>query len=91
MNHPLYDLLKKLDESKIYYSLSRNRDDTVMVSITFVGERVEAEVFSDGHMEISRFPGTEDILGGKELIYDLIDKSIFENKAWEKYPDQNHK
>jgi hypothetical protein len=91
MNHPLYDLLKRLDDSKIYYTLSRHRDDTVMVTISLAGERIEVEVFNDGHMEVARFLGTEDILGGKELIYDLIEKRVFENKTWEKYPDQNHK
>jgi len=87
MGHPLYDLLNKLDEAKFSYFLSRNRDDTVKVIISFVGERVEVEVFGDGHMEVSRFLGTEDVLGGQELIYDIIDKKIFEDKAWEKYPD----
>jgi hypothetical protein len=87
MNHPLFDLLEKLDKAGIHYTLSRHRDDTVMVTIAFVGERVEIEIFSDGHMEVLRFLGTEDILGGKELIYDLIEKNNFENKVWEKYPD----
>ena len=40
MNHPLYDLLKRLDKSKTYYTLSRYRDDTIMVTIHFVGERI---------------------------------------------------
>jgi hypothetical protein len=91
MSHPLYDLLKKLDESHTYYLLSRNRDETVMVTITFVGERVEVEVFEDGHMEVSRFPGTEDILGGQELIYQLIDNDTFENKVREERSKSENK
>ncbi len=88
MNHTLYDLLKKLDQSKFYYTISRHRKDTVMVTISFVGERTEVEVFNDGHMEVSRFLGTEEVSGGQEFIYDLIEKKSFENKAWEKYPDK---
>jgi hypothetical protein len=85
LTHPLYDLLKRLDEANFYYSLNRHRDDTVLVTIAFVGERVEIDVFNDGHMEVSRFLGTEDVLGGEELVNDLIEKHSFENKIWEKY------
>jgi hypothetical protein len=33
------------------------------------------EVFDDGHMEVARFLGTEDILDGEEVIYKLIERS----------------
>jgi hypothetical protein len=86
VGHPLYELLQELDKANVYYTISRHRDDTVLVSITFVGERVEVDVFDDGHMEVSRFLGTEDILGGKEVIYQLIQRSLIENKLYdEKY------
>ena len=74
MSHPLYSLLRKLEDAHIYFSLSRNRDDTVLVTMTVVGERVEVDVFDDGHMEVSRFLGTEDIVGGEELVHDLIER-----------------
>lgn len=80
MSHSLYKLLKRLDETHCYYSLSRHRPDAVLVTITFVGERIEVEVFDDEHMEVSRFLGTEDILGGQELMFDLIEKNELENK-----------
>lgn len=73
MSHPLYDLLRRLEVAKIHYSLARHRDDTVLVTMTLVGERVEVDVFEDGHMEVSRFPGSEDIAGGAELVEKLID------------------
>jgi hypothetical protein len=38
-----------------------------------VGERVEVDVFEDGHMEVSRFPGREDVVGGDELVHELIE------------------
>jgi hypothetical protein len=92
MSHSLYELLKSLDDAKYHFVLSRNRDDTVTVTITFVGERVEVDVFEDGHMEVSRFLGTEDILGGQELIYDIIKKNTFENKAYkQKYEKKTRK
>ena len=70
--HPLYELLAQLDDARIHYSLSRNRLETVLVTITMVGQRVEVDVFDDGHMEVSRFLGHEDIEGGRELVERLI-------------------
>jgi hypothetical protein len=83
MNHPLYELLSRLDQARYYYSLSRHRYDTVLITVTFVGERVEIDVFDDGHMEGSRFPGTEAVVGGEELIYKLIDQNEKEDNAEE--------
>lgn len=75
MSHPLYQLLQNLEDAKISFTLGRSREDTVLVSLTLVGERVEIDVFEDGHMEISRFRGNEDIVGGEELIEELIEKN----------------
>lgn len=71
-SHPLYDLLRKLEDVHIHYTLGRHREDTIMVTLTLVGERVEADVFDDGHMEVSRFPGSEDVGGGQELVDEII-------------------
>jgi hypothetical protein len=75
MPHPLFDLLRRLEAAKIHFTLGRYRDDTILVSMTLVGERVEVDVFEDGHMEVSRFPGKEDIVGGAELVNELIEKN----------------
>ena len=72
MTHALFKLLNRLDAAKYHYSISRHRPDTILVSVTFVGERVEIDVFEDGHMEVSRFPGSENIEGGEDLIFELI-------------------
>jgi hypothetical protein len=84
LSHPLFELLERLDKAKLYYILSRNRDDAISVRVSFVGERVEVDVFKDGHMEVTRFLGTEDVSGGEEVIDKLIEKSMFEDKAYEK-------
>ncbi len=70
--HPLYDLLNRLESARLHFSLSRHRPDTVLVSVTAVGERIEIDVFDDGHMEVCRFPGSESIIGGEELVGQLI-------------------
>ncbi len=75
MNHPFFKLLRKLDLGRYHYSIARHRNDTVMVSVTFVGERAEIDIFEDGRMEVSRFSGSEDIVGGEGLILDLIEEN----------------
>lgn len=74
MSHQLYTLLQKLEQARIHFTLGRHRDDTILVSITLVGERIEADVFEDGHMEICRFSGSEQTIGGADLLYELIPK-----------------
>lgn len=71
-HHPLYRLLTELEAAGVFFVLSRHRPDSVLVSITFVGERVEVDVFDDGHMEVSRFRGNEDVVGGEDLVKSLI-------------------
>ena len=75
MSHPLFQLLRRLEVAKIHFTLSRHREETVLVTLTLVGERVEVDVFDDGHMEVSRFPGSENIVGGAELVDRLIDEN----------------
>ena len=72
MKHPLYRLLRDLNAASIYFELARYRDDSVTVLMTLVGERVEVDVFEDGSMEVSRFPGSEDIAGGAELVARIV-------------------
>jgi hypothetical protein len=75
MSHALFTLLAELEAARIHFTLGRHRADTVLVTLTFVGERVEVDVFEDGYMEVSRFKGTEDILGGPELVAKLIEEN----------------
>lgn len=72
MPHSLFTLLSDLEAAKIHFTLGRYRPDTVLVTITLVGERVEVDVFDDGHMEVSRFVGHENVVGGTELVAALI-------------------
>jgi hypothetical protein len=74
MSHPLFELLTQLESAHIHFTLGRHRPDSVIVTLTLVGERVEIDVFDDGRMEVSRFLGTEDILGGQELVDQLVQR-----------------
>ncbi len=43
-----------------------------MITVTVVGERLEIDVFDDGHIEYSRFKGDEDVFDDEEALMDLI-------------------
>ena len=73
VSHPLFELVSALERGRIHFTLQRLRPDTILVTITLVGERVEVDVFEGGHMEVSRFKGSESIAGDKDLVYELIE------------------
>jgi hypothetical protein len=75
MPQSLFSLLSALESAKIHFILGRHRPDTVLVTLTLVGERVEIDVFEDGRMEVSRFSGHEDVVGGNELVEALIEEN----------------
>lgn len=70
--HPLFGLLAALDAAPIRYTLARDRPDTIRIDLALVGERVEIDVFEDGHMEVSRFVGSEAIVGDAALVDEII-------------------
>jgi hypothetical protein len=72
MTHPFFELLNELDAARVHYTVARHLPDSVMVTATFVGERVEAIVFSDGQVWVSRFKGSESVEGGAEVMRQLI-------------------
>jgi hypothetical protein len=43
-----------------------------MVTITLVGERLEAAIFRDGQVYLSRFKATEAVEGGIDLLRRLV-------------------
>jgi hypothetical protein len=52
------ELLKRLDEAKIFYRLGQSREDALMVEVTVPGERWEIEFVDYGdevQVEIERF------------------------------------
>lgn len=79
MSSTLFRLLHRLDEAKIHYFLARNRPDTIDITVTVVGQRVEISVFEDGHVEVSRFLGNEDVLD-EAVLDDIIEEEIKSNR-----------
>ncbi|MBB4577674.1 hypothetical protein [Rhizobium lentis] len=83
MTSPIFRILRLFDEAGIRYMLNRYREDTIDVHATLVGERIELSIFEDGHVEMSRFVGNEDVLEG-DLIYEVVAAYVQENAEWEK-------
>lgn len=70
----IFETLRLLESKGVHYYIERTREDTVRICATFVGQRVEIEVFEDNHLEISRFYGDESIDGGMELLLEILRK-----------------
>lgn len=72
MTHELYRVIRLLERKRVHYRLDRHRDDSIMVTATLVGERIEIDVFEDGHIEYSCFLGNEDVEGEIPLLEALL-------------------
>lgn len=73
MSSAIFAVCRLLDAAHLHYFLERERGtDCIRLTVTFVGERVEVEIFDDNHIEISRFRGDEGIEGGIELLRELV-------------------
>jgi hypothetical protein len=70
----LISFLNYLGKESIHYRLEHLRDDSIMVSFTLVGLRIELDFFDD-HVEFSYFQGTEAV----ETDTGLLDRLIQEH------------
>lgn len=67
--------LNLLDKHNIVYRIDHRRPDSIMISYTHVGVRVELDFFDD-HIEYSLFKGDESVLDDQELIFRLIAEHV---------------
>ena len=72
MSHELYRVIRLLEHEGVHYRLDRYRDDSIMITATLVGERIEIDVFEDGHVEYSRFRGNEDVEDDIPILETLL-------------------
>lgn len=79
MASAIFEVVRMLDAAHLHYFLERDRPDTITITVSIVGERVEIDVLEDDHLEISRFHGDESVEGGIELLRDLVKREIDEN------------
>jgi hypothetical protein len=71
--HLVFRLLDQFEKAKIFYTLRRVREDTIMIEAHVPGRRYEIEVFPDETVEVEVFK-SEGEIGGKELVEELLAK-----------------
>lgn len=76
MTHRLYQLIADLEKRKIHFAMSRLRSDSIMLTCTIVGVRIEIDVFEDGHIEYSEFEGDESVLEDEMRLKNLLDSHV---------------
>jgi hypothetical protein len=72
MASAVFKTMKLLEEARLHFFIERTRPDSIRLSVTMVGQRVEIDIFEDDHVEISRFFGDERVEGGIELLVQLL-------------------
>jgi hypothetical protein len=72
MSSAVFETIKALEAARLHFFIERTRPDTIRLSVTVVGERIEIDIFEDDHLEISRFRGDESIEGGAELLATIL-------------------
>src|SRR5437588_6018949 len=75
MASAVFKTIRILEEARLHFFIERTRPDSIRLSVTMVGERVEIDIFEDNHVEISRFFGDEKVEGGMDLLVNIL-KSI---------------
>jgi hypothetical protein len=73
-SHPLFELLRTLEKQRHHFELARHRNDTVMVTVTLVGLRLEIDVFEDGHLEYSLFSGSESVHSDLDRLKAILEE-----------------
>lgn len=67
----MLEFLEFLRSKKITFRIEQQREDSVMVTFTLVGVRVEVDFFVD-HFEFSYFRGSEAVISDREALMRLI-------------------
>ena len=83
MPSAVFKVCRMLEAAHVHFFVERESgSDAIRLTATFVGERVEIEIFEDDHVEVSRFRGDESIEGEMDLLRELVKRDMEEN-----YPD----
>ena len=64
--------LNYLKEKRVHFELAHDRHDSVMVTITIIGARIEVDFFED-HFEYSVFRGNEDVEDDERSLLAMIE------------------
>ena len=59
--------LNQLEQQKINYQIDHHRDESVMITVSIVGERWEIEFLENGDIEVEKFISNGEIAGEEAL------------------------
>lgn len=73
----LLQFLNYLRERKVHFVLANHRDDSIMVTVTITGARIEVDFFED-HVEYSVFRGSEAVEDDEVALLAMVDDFVRE-------------
>lgn len=68
----ILEFLNHLEEKKVFYRIEKDRIDSIMVTYTLAGYRIELDFFEE-KIEYSVFSGNEIVLDNQEILFNMID------------------
>jgi hypothetical protein len=72
----LLDLLGRLENAKIHFTLARNREDAITVEVAVPGQRWEIDCYGNGEMDVEVFKSDgaiRDASAVDALLHDFSD------------------
>lgn len=63
----LMEIIRALEDARIYYRVAHNRHDGITVEATVPGERWEIDVLEDGDVDFERFVTSGGVAGEQEM------------------------
>lgn len=67
----ILEFLSFLKERNLFYTIDQRRGDSIMISVTSVGHRIEIDIRDDG-VEYSVFKGSEEVLDNEDGLFELL-------------------
>lgn len=70
----IFEIIAKLERAKIHFTLSRIREESILIIVAVPGERWEIEVMEDGTVETEVFVSKDGVETGTQRLDDLFEK-----------------
>ncbi|MDQ0391237.1 hypothetical protein [Labrys monachus] len=72
MSSAIFKTISLLEDARLHFYIERTRPDSIRITATIPGERIEIDIFEDEHIEISRFSGDESVEGGEDVLMRIL-------------------
>ncbi len=75
MSHTLYQTISLLEKKNIHFFLFRDNTDSISISATLPGKRIEIYINEEGEVDFSVFRGNEEIFMGVDALTAELDSA----------------